>query len=71
MHSYAPGGAKSAEWFTPYDLRAFYVTQMLDQKRDRKTHKNEQTMDRVRPCPNHPGFAPCVICLRFLRISTT
>ena len=30
MHSYAPGRPKSAEWFTPHDLRAFYVTQMLD-----------------------------------------
>lgn len=47
MHSYAPGGVKSEKWFTAHDLRALYVTNMIDQKRDPKTHKNEQTMRTI------------------------
>lgn len=47
MHKYAPEGKRSAAWFTAHDLRALYVTNMLKQKRDPNTHKNEQTMRSV------------------------
>lgn len=47
MHSYAPGGVESDKWFHAHDLRALYVTQMLGQERDPKTHKNAQTMINV------------------------
>lgn len=47
MHSFAPGGAKSPEWFHAHDLRALYVSEMLDQDRNPNTHKNEETMRRV------------------------
>lgn len=47
MHSFAPGGAASPEWFRAHDLRALYVSEMLDQGRDPNTHKNEQTMRTV------------------------
>lgn len=46
MKSYA-GDKTSAKWFTAHDLRALYVTQMLGQERDPKTHKNKQTMLNV------------------------
>lgn len=47
MHSHAPGGAKLADWFRAHDLRALYVSEMLEQKRDPHTHANEETMRRV------------------------
>lgn len=47
MHSYAPGGAESAKWFRAHDLRALYVSEMLEQGRDPNTHANEETMRRV------------------------
>jgi len=46
MRSYA-GSRSNPRWFTAHDLRALYVTQMLEQSRDPKTHKNEQTMKNV------------------------
>ncbi|WP_294637374.1 hypothetical protein [uncultured Aquabacterium sp.] len=33
--------------FTAHDLRAFYVSRMLDQDRDPNTHRNEATMRKV------------------------
>lgn len=33
--------------FTAHDLRAFYVTRMLEQDRDPNTHRNEATMRKV------------------------
>lgn len=47
MHSYAPGGPESPEWFRAHDLRALYVSEMLDQGRNPNTHANEETMRRV------------------------
>jgi integrase len=47
MHSYAPSGKTSADWFTAHDLRAFYVTEMLKGKRDPKTHANLETMIKI------------------------
>jgi len=46
MKSYA-GDKTQPKWFTAHDLRALYVTQMLGQSRDPKTHKNAQTMINV------------------------
>lgn len=46
MKSYA-GDKTQPKWFTAHDLRALYVTQMLGQDRDPKTHKNTQTMINV------------------------
>lgn len=46
MKSYA-GDKTQPKWFTAHDLRALYVTQMLGQDRDPKTHKNAQTMINV------------------------
>jgi integrase len=47
MHSFAKGGAKSEQWFRAHDLRALYVSEMLEQGRDPNTHANPQTMRRV------------------------
>jgi integrase len=47
MHSSAPAGAKSPAWFRAHDLRALYVSEMLEQGRDPNTHKNQQTMRTV------------------------
>ncbi len=46
MRSYADNKT-DPKWFTAHDLRALYVTQMLGQSRDPKTHKNAQTMINV------------------------
>jgi integrase len=43
MKGYA-GDKSDPRWFTAHDLRALYVTEMLFQERDPKTHKNQQTM---------------------------
>jgi integrase len=47
MHSYAPNGTVDAKWFRAHDLRALYVSEMMEQGRDPHTHKNEETMRRV------------------------
>jgi integrase len=47
MRAYAPEGTKSIKWFRAHDLRALYVSEMLEQKRDPNTHKNPQTMRTV------------------------
>jgi len=47
MRAYAPEGTTSAKWFRAHDLRALYVSEMLEQKRDPNTHKNPQTMRTV------------------------
>ncbi len=47
MRAYAPEGTKSVKWFRAHDLRALYVSEMLEQKRDPNTHKNPQTMRTV------------------------
>jgi integrase len=47
MRAYAPEGTKSAKWFRAHDLRALYVSEMLEQDRDPKTHKNPRTMHTV------------------------
>ena len=47
MRAYIPTGTKDAKWFRAHDLRALYVSEMLEQDRDPKTHKNERTMRTV------------------------
>ena len=47
MRAYAPEGKISARWFRAHDLRALYVPEVLEQKRDPNTHKNPQTMRTV------------------------
>lgn len=47
MHAYVPGGTASEDWFRAHDLRALYVSEMLEQERNPNTHKNEQTMRTV------------------------
>lgn len=47
MHSYAPLGTVDPLWFRAHDLRALYVSEMMEQGRDPNTHKNEETMRRV------------------------
>jgi hypothetical protein len=48
MRAYAPVGKESARWFRAHDLRALYVSEMLEHvKRDPNTHKNPQTMRTV------------------------
>jgi len=47
MRAYAPEGTKSAKWFRAHDLRALYVSEMLEQERNPNTHKNEKTMRTV------------------------
>jgi integrase len=47
MKRWAPLGAQSATWFRAHDLRALYVSEMLDQERAPNTHKNEATMRSV------------------------
>jgi integrase len=47
MHSFAPEGAASPKWFRAHDLRALYVSEMLEQGRAPNTHANEETMRRV------------------------
>lgn len=44
MTSYAKSGG---EWFRAHDLRAMYVSQMLQQGKNPNTHQNEETMRRV------------------------
>lgn len=47
MHSFAPGGIDSPEWFHAHDLRAMYVSLMLERGINPETHQNEETMRRV------------------------
>jgi integrase len=47
MRAYAPEGTTSAAWFRAHDLRALYVSEMLEQGRNPNTHKNERTMRTV------------------------
>jgi integrase len=47
MRAYVPEGTKSAKWFRAHDLRALYVSEMLEQERNPNTHKNEKTMRTV------------------------
>jgi integrase len=47
MRAWAPEGTESEAWFRAHDLRALYVSEMLDQGRDPKTHANERTMRTV------------------------
>ena len=39
--------ARYGDRFRAHDLRALYVSEMLDQGRDPNTHKNQQTMRKV------------------------
>lgn len=47
MRAYAPQGKDSSAWFRAHDLRALYVSEMLEQQRNPNTHKNERTMRTV------------------------
>lgn len=47
MRAYAPDGTESAKWFRAHDLRALYVSEMLEQQRNPNTHRNEKTMRTV------------------------
>jgi len=47
MRAYVPEGTQDPRWFRAHDLRALYVSEMLEQERDPKTHKNERTMRTV------------------------
>jgi hypothetical protein len=42
-----PQGSTSPDWFRAHDLRALYVSEMLEQGRAPNTHQNEETMRRV------------------------
>jgi integrase len=46
MVDYA-GDKSSPKWFHAHDLRALYVSEMLEQKRAPNTHRNAQTMESV------------------------